>query len=113
MRYPINVISIGFALWIVIYTLFGNPDSTIWNSVFYTFDSGFFIAFLFVIRNRVTGVKEWLIDLVISILLLRVMFNIGGLFDPKSYAILNNSKWFMIVIAILIYLCLIVNRKRK
>lgn len=113
MRYPINVISIGFVLWIVIYTLYGDPDSTIWSSMFYTVDSWFFVAFLFVIRNRVTGVKEWLIDLVISILLLRMLFNVGGLFDQLTYEILNDSKWFMIIIVILIYICLIVNRKRK
>ena len=108
MNKAINISALGYILWIVVYSLFGQ-FTIAWNSIFYLIETLFVIFILFEIKKL--NVKQWIINLVISYLIVRVLFNLGSLISIDLGRFVNRSFYIAVFIVLTIFIWTIINRK--
>lgn len=105
----VNISLLSYLLWIVIYNLYGNPDSTVWSSIFYMIESGFSILILFFVRREIPSIKDWFIFTLVWVFVVRFVYNLLILFNEQIGVLVDKKIYSTIVITGVIFICLIIN----
>lgn len=111
MAKRVNILLLVFALWQIVYYLFGKPDSKIWGHAFYIIESGF-VLYVFWLISDWTLIKKWLLWLVASVYIIRICTSIVGLFSNNAFEYLNKNYLLCFMLACGVELLIILNRKR-